>query len=136
VPETLYAQMAELGVDVKDIRYVIINHTEPDHTGWLKSFQKITSDFEVVITQKGLELAQAFYGLDVKYRTVHSGDSIDLGNGKKLLFEETPNVHWPDTMVTFEASTGTLMPCDAFGSYGSMGDSPYDDQLNEEQLRF
>ncbi|UFS71662.1 FprA family A-type flavoprotein [Geomonas sp. RF6] len=136
VPETLYAQMAEIGVDVKDIRYVIINHTEPDHTGWIKSFQKITNDFEVVITQKGLELAQAFYGLDVKYRTVRSGDSIDLGNGKKLVFEETPNVHWPDTMVTYEASTGTLLPCDAFGSYGSVGTAGCDDEMTEEQLQF
>src|SRR5512143_2233226 len=94
VPETLYSQMEQIGVDVKDIRYVVINHTEPDHTGWLKSFLNITSDFEVVITQKGLDLAKAFYSLDVKFRTVTSGDSIDLGNGKKLLFEETPNVHW------------------------------------------
>ena len=136
VPETLYAQMEEIGVDVKDIRYVIINHTEPDHTGWLKSFQKITDNFEVVITPKGQELAKAFYGLDVKYRTVSSGDSIDLGDGMKLLFEETPNLHWPDTMVTFEESTGTLMSCDAFGSYGAIGSSPYDDQLEEDQLRF
>jgi len=136
VPETLYAQMDQIGVDVKDIHYVVINHTEPDHTGWLKSFLNITRDFEVVITQKGLDLAKAFYSLDVKYRTVKSGDSIDLGNGKKLLFEEAPNVHWPDTMVTFEPSTGTLMPCDAFGSFGAIGDSPCDDQLDEEQLRF
>jgi len=136
VPETLYAQMEQIGVDVKDIRYVIINHTEPDHTGWLKSFQEITRDFEVVITQKGLDLAKAFYSLDVKFRTVASGDGIDLGNGRKLVFEETPNVHWPDTMVTFEPSTGTLMPCDAFGTFGAIGEAPCDDQLDESQLRF
>jgi len=136
VPETLYAQMAQIGVDVKDIKYVIVNHTEPDHSGWLKSFRKIHDDFEVVITQKGLEFAQAFYGLDLKYRTVRSGDSIDLGNGKKLVFEEAPNVHWPDTMVTFETSTGTLLPCDAFGSYGSVGTAGCDDEMTEEQLKF
>ena len=136
VPETLFAQLDQIGVDVKDVRYVVINHTEPDHTGWIKAFQKITDNFEVVITAKGKALAEAFYGLDVKYRTVGSGDSIDLGDGMKLLFEETPNLHWPDTMVTFEESTGTLMPCDAFGSYGAIGSSPYDDQLEEDQLRF
>jgi anaerobic nitric oxide reductase flavorubredoxin len=136
VPETLYAQMDQIGVDVRDIHYVVINHTEPDHTGWLKSFLNITRDFEVVITQKGLDLAKAFYGLDVKFRTVKSGDSIDLGNGRTLVFEEAPNVHWPDTMVTFEPSTGTLMSCDAFGTFGAMGDAPFDDQLDEAQLRF
>ena len=136
VPETLFDQMNQIGVDVKDVRYVIINHTEPDHTGWIKAFQKITDNFEVVITQKGKALAEAFFGLDVKYRTVCSGETIDLGDGMKLRFEETPNLHWPDTMVTFEESTGTLMPCDAFGGYGSIGTSPYDDQLEEDQLRF
>ena len=136
VPESLYEQMRQIGVDIKDIRYVIINHTEPDHTGWLKSFLQITKGFEVVITQKGLDLARAFYGLDVKYRTVTSGDSIDLGNGKKLVFHETPNVHWPDTMVTYEESTGTLLPCDIFGAYGALDGTPFDDQLDHEQLHF
>lgn len=136
VPETLYAQMDQIGVDVKDIRYVIINHTEPDHTGWIKSFAKIANDFEVVLTQKGLELAQAFYGLDLKYRVVTTGDRIDLGNGKKLIFYEAPNLHWPDTMLTFEESTGTLLSCDAFGGYGALGVGSFDDEHDEEELRF
>jgi len=136
VPESLYAQMNEIGVDVKDIRYVIINHTEPDHTGWLKSFARITRDFEVILTKKGLDLAKAFYGLDLKYRVVASGESIDLGSGKRLVFTEVPNLHWPDTMVTFEESTGTLMPCDAFGGYGALGVGSYDDEHGEEELRF
>ncbi len=113
VPETLYAQLDELGVKAEDIRYVIINHTEPDHTGWLRSFSSMNHDFEVLATARGVELAKAFFGLDVAFRAVKSGDSVDLGNGKRLVFEEIPNVHWPDTMATFETSTGTLLCCDA-----------------------
>jgi flavorubredoxin len=45
VPESLYAQLDQIGVKVEDIRYVVINHTEPDHTGWLKSFLTLTHDF-------------------------------------------------------------------------------------------
>jgi flavorubredoxin len=67
---------------------------------------------------------------------VKTGDGIDLGNGKELVFAEIPNVHWPETMATFERSTGTLFSCDAFGSFGAIGDSPYDDQLDEGQLEF
>lgn len=136
VPETLYAQFAQVGVKVEDIRYVVINHTEPDHTGWLRSFASMTSDFEVLITAKGLELAKAFYDLDVPYRVVKSGDSVDLGNGKQLVFEEAPNVHWPDTMVTFEPTTGCLFCCDAFGTFGAVDEASYDDQLDESQLKF
>ena len=134
-PEALYAQLNEIGVKIEDLRYLVINHTEPDHTGWLKSFLKLSQDFEVLITAKGLELAKAFFGLDVPCRVVKSGDSLDLGNGKHLVFEEIPNVHWPDTMATFETSTGTLLCCDAFGSFGSLGEAVFDDQLDETQLQ-
>lgn len=136
VPETLYAQLDEVGMNVSDIRYVIINHTEPDHTGWLRSFSALTGDFEVLITARGLELAKAFYDLEVPFRVVKSGDSVDLGGGRQLVFEEIPNVHWPDTMVTFEPATGTLFSCDAFGTFGAINGAPYDEQLDEMQLRF
>lgn len=136
VPETLYAQLDQLGMKVTDIRYVIINHTEPDHTGWLRSFSALTGDFEVLITARGLELAKAFYDLEVPFRVVKSGDSVDLGGGRQLVFEEIPNVHWPDTMVTFEPATGTLFSCDAFGTFGAINGAPYDEQLDEMQLRF
>lgn len=135
-PESLYAQLEEIGVKVSDIRYVVVNHTEPDHTGWLKSFAALGHDFEILISPKGLDVAKAFYGLDVPYRVVKSGDSIDLGNGKQLVFEEIPNVHWPDTMVTFESSTGTLLCCDAFGAFGAIDGPVCDDQLEEAKLQF
>lgn len=136
VPETLFKQLEQLELDINDIDTIVINHTEPDHTGWLKAFMEIKKDFEIVTTKSGQALAQAFYDLDVPYRLVKSGDSIDLGQGKQLQFFETPNVHWPDSMVTYEVSTQTLFSCDIFGSYGAINESPYDDQLKEEELAF
>ncbi len=137
--ETLSAQLAQMGINVKDIRYVILNHLEPDHSAWLEPFKKLTGDVEIVASARGVEVANAFYGLDSRYRcrAVKSGDTIDLGGGRKLVFEEIPNVHWPDTIATYETSTGTLLPCDAFGSFGTIADdAPFDDQLSEEQLAF
>jgi flavorubredoxin len=135
-PEALFGQLARIGVKAEDIRYVVMNHTEPDHTGWIKSFSTLNRDFEILVTAKGAEMAQAFYGLEAPIRVVKSGDSIDLGNGKQLMFEEIPNVHWPDTMVSFEPSTGTLLCCDAFGTFGAIDDALFDDQLDEDRLRF
>ena len=136
VPETLYAQLAQMEVELRDIRYAVLNHLEPDHTGWLSSLRALHKDFEIVTTKKGEELVRAFYGLDIPVRTVKSGDSIDLGGGTRLLFTEIPNVHWPETMATYEESTGTLFPCDAFGSFGGDGSIPYDDELGEKELEF
>ena len=139
VPETLFAQLDQMGVDVKDINYVILNHLEPDHSGWIEQFMEMTEDFVIVATQKGVDIAKAFYGFNdrYKYHVVKSGDTIDLGDGKTLLFEEIPNVHWPETMATYEVSTKTLMPCDAFGSFGAVAaEKSFDDQLTEKDLAF
>jgi flavorubredoxin len=62
---------------------------------------------------------------------VKTGDSIDLG-GKTLQFVETPNIHWPETMMTFEPESGTLFSCDGFGAYGQY-DHCFDDELTREE---
>ncbi|UFS71666.1 FprA family A-type flavoprotein [Geomonas sp. RF6] len=133
-PAALYRQLQGMGSDVGDIRYVVINHAEPDHTGWLKSLLEMTERVEIVATEKGVEIARSFYGADANYRVVHTGDTIDLGKGKILRFVETPNVHWPETMVTYEEFTGAVLSCDLFGSFGALGMAMCDDQMSGEQL--
>lgn len=136
VPETLLAQFASLAIEAKDIDYVVMNHLEPDHTGWLEAFRRLRGDFTLVASEKGLELARALYGFAGKTLAVRSGSRIELGGGKELVFEEIPNVHWPETIATYERSSGTLFPCDAFGSFGAVAEAPYDDQLDEARLEF
>ncbi len=137
VPETLLAQFDQLGIRVEDIEYVVINHMEPDHSGWLEAFRALRPEFTIVTSAKAVPLLEAFYGLKGKnVKVVGDGDTLDLGNGHVLAFAEIPNVHWPETMATFDTKTGTLMPCDAFGSFGAIEEAPYDDQLTPEQLKF
>ncbi|TVR68909.1 MAG: FprA family A-type flavoprotein [Spirochaetaceae bacterium] len=135
-PEILFDQFRQMKVDYNDIDYVIINHMEPDHSGWLKDFKKIRPDFKIVTTAKAQALLRAFFEIDNEVMVVKSGDTLDLGKGHLLAFEEIPNVHWPETMATFDTLTGTLFPCDAFGSFGAIEESPYDDQLTQEQVDF
>ncbi|AFG37260.1 FprA family A-type flavoprotein [Spirochaeta africana] len=137
VPETLFAQLEQMQVKVEDIDYVILNHLEPDHTGWLNAFKKIRSDFTIVTSKKGAAVAEAFYGITENIHTVSSGDEIDLGQGRVLQFYEIPNVHWPETIATYDTRSKTLFPCDAFGSFGSVSSSaPYDDQLTQDEIDF
>ena len=75
-----------------------------------------------------------FFGWTKNIRVVGDGDSVDLGAGRVLTFHEIPNVHWPDTMATFDTLSGTLFSCDAFGSYGKVSDKGYDDLLSEKEL--
>ena len=80
VPETLLAQLAELDIRVEDIDYVVINHMEPDHSGWLEQFRALKPGFTIVTGAKAVPLLEAFYGLGgQKVRVVGDGDTLDLG---------------------------------------------------------
>jgi len=135
VPETLYRNMEEIGVDPQNIDYLIVNHMEPDHSGWISNFMKIKDDFTVICTDKAAKMVLSFYGED-RIRVVKEGDTLDLGNGKVLSFHPVPNVHWPDTMYTYERDTKTLFSCDMFGSFGKMGDHCFDDELTPDEVEF
>ncbi len=127
----LTGQMQELGIKVADIDCLVINHMEPDHTGALVDFRKKNRKAQIYCTKKAEPLVHAFLGIDDHIVTVKDGDSLDLG-GRKLTFYETPNIHWPETMMTFDEQTGVLFSCDAFGSFGIF-DSLYEDELTEDE---
>lgn len=135
VPETLYKNMEEIGVAPGSIDYLIVNHMEPDHSGWISNFRKIRDDFTIICTDKSAKMVSSFYGED-KIRVVKEGDTLDLGKGKVLSFHPVPNVHWPDTMYTYEKDTKTLFSCDMFGSFGRMGEHCFDDELTPEEKDF
>ena len=135
VPETLYKNMEEIGVAPGSIDYLIVNHMEPDHSGWISNFRKIRDDFTIICTDKAEKMVSSFYGED-KIRVVKEGDTLDLGKGKVLSFHPVPNVHWPDTMYTYEKDTKTLFSCDMFGSFGRMGEHCFDDELTPEEKDF
>jgi len=135
VPETLYKNLEEIGVDPKSIDYLIVNHMEPDHSGWISNYRKIKDDFTIICTDKAAKMVASFYGED-KIRVVKEGDTLDLGKGKILSFHPVPNVHWPDTMYTYEKDTKTLFSCDMFGAFGRMGDHCFDDELTPDEIEF
>jgi len=135
VPETLYSYLDEIGVKPQDIDYLIVNHMEPDHSGWIKNFKKIKDDFTVVCTDKAAKMINSFYG-GCNVRIVKEGDTLDLGNGIVLSFHPVPNVHWPDTMYTYEKNTKTLFTCDMFGAFGSVKEHSFDDEFTPEEIEF
>ncbi|HAE23017.1 MAG TPA: MBL fold metallo-hydrolase [Spirochaetaceae bacterium] len=133
--DKLKAQLDNLGISIDSIDYLILNHLEPDHTGWLAEFKKQNPNVEILATAKGVELVKSFYKIEDGLRAVKSGDSLDLG-GVSLVFEEIPNVHWPETMVTFEPESGVLFACDAFGGFGKLGNRLFDDEYYAEDHAF
>jgi flavorubredoxin len=135
IPDTLYRSLEEIGVDPKNIDYLIVNHMEPDHSGWILNFRKIKDDFTIICTDKAAKMVASFYGED-RVKIVKEGDTLDLGKGKVLSFHTVPNVHWPDTMYTYERDTKTLFSCDMFGTFGGIRNHFFDDELTPEEIDF
>lgn len=134
VPETFFKLIEELNVELSSIKYLVLNHLEPDHAGWIENLLKIHQDFEVFCSDKGADLYRAFFGDNVPIHVVKDQEQLDLGDGKILSFHMIPHVHWPDAMVTLETSSGTLFSCDAFGSFGNFARSAFDDDYTDEEI--
>src|SRR6056297_1720887 len=111
--------------------YIVINHMEPDHTGSLPFVTGLAPEVTLVGTDKTKSMLQDFYGINKDVLTVETGDSIDLGT-HTLKFVETPFVHWPETMMTYEKKEKILFSGDGFGSFGTLDGGIFDDELDTD----
>ena len=117
-------------VDLSELDYVIINHTEPDHSGVLRTLRKIVPDVTILGTKKTADMLEAFYGVTENVEVVGDGDTLSLGD-RTLRFFYTPFVHWPETMMTYVEDQELLFSCDAFGGYGALRGGIFDDQCTD-----
>ena len=134
---SLNQQIEQTGVSPENIDYVIVNHMEPDHSGMLRDFVKENSKARFICSEKAVPLLQQFSSVpEERIDAVKDGDTLDLGQGQILTFYMIPNVHWPETMATWLEAESTLFSCDAFGSYGTVENDVFDDQLSAERAKF
>lgn len=105
-------------IDLKEIDYIIANHGEVDHSGALVDLMKEIPDTPIICTENGKKsLIGQFHHPEWNYQTVKTGDSIDIGNGKQLVFVEMRMLHWPDSMATYMTGDNILFSNDAFGQH-------------------
>ncbi len=116
-------------IDPKQIDYLIISHTEPDHSGLVKDVLALNPDITIVAAKVAIQFLENMVHQPFKRQQVKSGDKLDLGNGHALEFVTAPNLHWPDTIFTYDAKTATLFTCDAFGMH-FCDDHTYDEDLD------
>jgi len=123
-----YFDLLDSIVPLDTIDYIVVNHMEPDHTGAIRALSRIPRKCTLLATEKAREMLAAFYGLTENIQTVADGEELSIG-GKTLRFVHTPFVHWPETMVTYDSTDRILFSCDAFGGYGTLPGTSFDDQV-------
>ena len=103
-------------VDPAVIEYIIVDHTEPDHSGNVRNLLALAPNATVVGSGNAIKFLRDQTGHDFKSIVVKTGDSLRLGN-KTLHFVLAPNLHWPDTIYTWLEEDQVLFTCDSFGSH-------------------
>lgn len=116
-------------VNPEEIEYIILNHTEPDHSGSLPHLLKIAPNAKVVATGNAVRYLKDLMYPDFPHIIVKDGHTLDLGN-KTLQFISAPNLHWPDTMYTYLAEDRILFTCDSFGAH-FCHEGVFDDQVGD-----
>lgn len=104
-------------IDLERIQYIVINHTEPDHSGALGSLASKAKNAVIVCTEPATNELKEMYKLhNREFLVVKDGDTLDIG-GKTLRFIETPYLHTEETMITYAIEDKTLFPCDIFSTH-------------------
>ena len=116
------AALAE-ALDGREPDYLVVHHMEPDHSALIARTLKRYPGVTLVASAQALRmLPQFFEGIQLEGRTlaVKEGDTLELGE-HSLRFIGAPMVHWPEVLMSFDASDGALYSADGFGKFGALG---------------
>lgn len=121
-------------IDLNKIDYIVMQHGECDHSGSLPALMKEIPNTPIYCTAAAVKSLEGQYGKHGwDFHVIHTGDTLDIGNGKQLMFIEMPFLHWPDSMATFMTGDNILFSMDAFGQHYAVGEM-YADKANQELL--
>jgi len=138
---TEFVDNLESEIDLKKIDFIVANHGEIDHSGSLPALLEKIPGTPIYCTANGVKsLTGQYHHPEWNYKVVKTGDSVDIGNGKKLVFVEMKMLHWPDSMATYLTEDNILFSNDAFGQHYAVeelfNDKADQCKLWEEALKY
>ncbi len=105
-------------IDLKKIDFIVMNHGEVDHSGSLPALMEKIPGTPIYCTANAVKsLTGQYHHPEWNFQVVKTGDSVDIGNGKRLVFVEMRMLHWPDSMATYMTWDNILFSNDAFGQH-------------------
>ena len=128
-----YVENLKSNIDLNKIDYIIANHAEIDHSGSLPELMQQIPDVPIYCTKNGIKSLKGQYHKDWNFIPVKTGDSIDVGNGKSLVFVEMKMLHWPDSMACYLTGDNVLFSNDAFGQHYA-SEYMFNDLVDQNEL--
>ena len=113
---------------------VVINHVEPDHCATLGELVLRYPEIKIIGNQKTISMIQQYFDFDVKSRAILVKEGNEICTGKhKFVFVTAAMVHWPEVMVTYDATDKYLYSADAFGTFGTLNGNIFADEVDFER---
>jgi flavorubredoxin len=101
--------------------YLIIHHMEPDHSANIMNFFKEYPGAVPVASLAAFNMMKNYFGTDFCENRVVVGEGASLSLGKRVLkFFTAPMVHWPEVIVSYDATDKVLFSADGFGKFGAL----------------
>ncbi len=117
----------------RQLDYFVIHHMEPDHSACFEGVMKRYPNVKVVVNQKtAVMLGNYFSNQPNELVLVKDGDELSFGK-HQFRFVFAPMVHWPEVMLSFDETTGTLFSADAFGTFGALSGNLFADEVDFER---
>jgi flavorubredoxin len=124
-----YVSYLEREVGLENIDFIVVNHSETDHSGALPYLMSKIPDTPIYCTQNGEKMLKKHYHQDWNFQVVKTGDSVNVGE-YELVFVEMPMLHWPDSMATYVKGANVLLSNDAFGQHYATS-KMFNDEVDE-----
>ena len=111
-----YLRNIESVLPVSKIDYLVMNHTEPDHSGSVAKLLELNPNITVYSTFPAKKCLDGIANRGFKSVVVKQGDRLEYGNGY-LEFIVAPLLHWPDSMFSWMPERNVLFTCDFLGCH-------------------
>ncbi|MDR2968035.1 MAG: FprA family A-type flavoprotein [Tannerellaceae bacterium] len=118
-------------LDGRALDFLVVNHMEPDHAGSIRLLRQQYPDIRIIGNSKTFDMLKGYHGITEGLHEVKDGDTLSTGR-HELQFHAAPMVHWPEVMLTYDATDRILFSADAFGSFGTLDGGVIDEEMNIE----
>ena len=115
----------------RKLDYVVVHHMEPDHSASLRELVMRYPEVKVICNAKIAAMIRQFFDFDIDSRAYLVGEGDTFSSGRHTLaFVMAPMVHWPEVMVSYDATDKILFSADAFGAFGALNGALFADEVD------